>query len=351
MRILLLSLLGASLWAQAPAAKPAATAKPPATRAAKPAAAAAATSAASPAESPKVKPAVAAPKTTPTPATESAAKPGDPVILTAGSGTMTKSQFEALLASLPDNVKSQTATPQGKRMLAERIAEVMTLAQEAKRRGIDKKPAFIEQARLNQDNLLASLLVQDLMAAAKPDEATTRKYFDEHAGDYEQVKARHILIRFKGSRVPIKDGQKDLSIDEALAKTKLIQERLAKGEDFAVVAKAESDDTGSGAQGGDLGKFTRERMVPEFSEVAFKLPVGQISEPLKTQFGYHLIQVQEHETKKFEEVKTEIERKLQPEGVQAAVDQIKSGSKPVLNEEFFGTANAPAPATPMQPKQ
>jgi parvulin-like peptidyl-prolyl isomerase len=284
-----------------------------------------------------------------------ATDPSDAVILTAGTEKMTKSQFESLLAALPENVRSQTATPQGKRMLGERIAEVMTLAGEARRRGIDKKSSYIEQAKLNSDNLLASFLVQDLMAAAKPDEAAARKYYAEHASEWEQVKARHILIRFKGSRVPLKTGQQDLSTEEALAKTKQIQERLAKGEDFAAVAKAESDDTGSGAQGGDLGTFTRERMVPEFSEAAFKLPVGQVSEPVRTAFGYHLIQVQAHETKKFEDVQGDIEKRMQPEAVQAAVDQIKNANKPVLDEGFFGkpeaAAPAAAPATPMQPKQ
>jgi peptidyl-prolyl cis-trans isomerase C len=342
MRILLLSLLGASLWAQAPAAKPAAPPKPQAAKAAKPAASAVAKPAAAAVKEPAAPPAAAA-------------GAGDPVVLSAGSQQMTRSQFESLLAALPDNVRSQTATPQGKRMLGERIAEVMTLAGEARRRGIDKKPAYIEQAKLNSDNLLASFLVQDLMAAAKPDETAARKYYDEHATEWEQVKARHILIRFKGSRVPLKTGQQDLSTDEALAKTKQIQERLAKGEDFAVVAKAESDDTGSGAQGGDLGTFTRERMVPEFSEAAFKLPVGQVSEPVRTAFGYHLIQVQSHETKKFEDVRADIEKRMQPEAVQAAVDSIKTANKPVLDEGFFGKPEAAAPpaapATPMQPKQ
>ena len=99
--------------------------------------------------------------------------------------------------------------------------------------------------------------------------------------------------------MPVKPNQPDLGEEDALAKTKAIRERLVKGEDFAAVAKAESDDTGSGAQGGDLGTFGHGRMVPVFEETAFKLPIGEVSQPVKSQFGWHLIQVQERTVKNF----------------------------------------------------
>ena len=80
---------------------------------------------------------------------------------------------------------------------------------------------------------------------------------------------------------------------EARAFAEEIRQRILAGEDFAALASQYSDDTGSGAQGGDLGWFGREQMVAPFAEAAFSLPISQTSELIKTEFGYHIIQVLE----------------------------------------------------------
>ncbi len=113
----------------------------------------------------------------------------------------------------------------------------------------------------------ANILRQKLMDAIT---ANTPRSQDE-------IWARHILVA-----------------DEATANT--IRQRLVNGEDFAKVAAEVSTDTGTKDKGGDLGWFARGTMVPEFDAVAFTLKVGEISQPVKTQFGYHIIQVLAHET-------------------------------------------------------
>ena len=105
------------------------------------------------------------------------------------------------------------------------------------------------------------------------------------------MRARHILVPTE---------------DEA----KAILAEIKKGTDFAELAKQKSKDPGAAAEGGDLGYFTKDQMVPEFAEVAFKMNKGEVSDPVKTQFGWHIIKVEDKRNKPvpaFEQVKDQIE--------------------------------------------
>ena len=265
----------------------------------------------------------------------------DPIVFSVSGETMTRTQFERLLANLPANVRGQASTPEGKRQLAERLAEMKILAQEARRIGLPAKPEIAAQLKLQEENFLASALFQQLMASAKPSEADLKAAYEAHKSDYEQAKARHILIRFTGSRVPVRKDQKELTEAEALAKATALRARIVKGEDFAAIAKAESDDTGSGASGGDLGEVTRGRTIPEFENAIFTLPLNQVSEPLKTQFGYHLIQVQERGTIPFDKVKADLEKEKAGEVAGDQVKALHDKAKIVLSDSYFGTPAAP----------
>src|SRR5436305_3875721 len=106
----------------------------------------------------------------------------------------------------------------------------------------------------------------------------------------QEVRARHILVETE---------------DEA----KAVEDELKKGADFAELAKKKSKDPGA-SDGGDLGFFTKDQMVPEFSAVAFSLEPGKISDPVKSQFGWHVIKVEEKRNRKapdFDQVKSQIE--------------------------------------------
>ena len=258
---------------------------------------------------------------------------------------MTRTQFERMLAALPANVRGQANTPDGKRQLADRLAEMKILAQEARRIGLPAQPEVATQIKLQEDNLLASALYQELIKKAAPSETELKAAYEARKADFEQAKTRHILIRFQGSRIPVRKDQKDLTEAEALAKAQALRARILKGEDFAAIAKAESDDTGSGASGGDLGELTRGRTIPEFEQLAFSLPINQISEPLKTQFGYHLIQVQERGTLPFDKVKADLEREKAGDTAAQEVKALHDKAKIVLNDSYFGSPAA-AEGTP-----
>ena len=265
-------------------------------------------------------------------------------MITVGDEKITAADWEHLIDMIPEQYRNQMRTT-AKRQFAERVVSLKVMAQEAKRRKLEDTPAFKNQLAFQAEQIMANQLYQDVVANTKADEATARKYYDDHKDDYLQLKARHILIRFKGSTVPLKKDAKELTEEEALAKAQDIRKKLLDGADFATLAKAESDDAGSGANGGDLGTFGHGRMVPAFEKVAFSLPVGELSEPVKSQFGYHIIKVESRQEKTFIEVRAEIERKLDQELVKKTMDDLRARTNVVMNPDFFG----PAPSAMLPP--
>src|ERR1700676_4295586 len=177
-------------------------------------------------------------------------QPFDKVVLTVGDETMTVGQYNQLVDALPEQYQA-TARGAGKRQVVEQLINLKTMAQEARRRKLDQDPGYKAQVAFQSENILASVLFRDMSANLKIGDAEVQKYYDEHKGEYERVKARHILIRTKGSAAPA-GGKKELTDEEALEKTKALPARIVAGEDFATIAKAESDDTGSGASGRSL---------------------------------------------------------------------------------------------------
>ncbi len=270
----------------------------------------------------------------------------DAVVLTVGDEKITAREFDSYIEGLPEQLRAQARGPL-KRQMADQIVRVKVLSNQARKEGLDQDPATKARIAFQVENLLAGAAYTDLLKKAKVDDTAAHKYYEEHKNEWDEVSARHILIKFKGSPVPAREGKPELTEEQALAKAQEIKKKLAAGEDFATLAKAESDDTGSGANGGDLGTFKRNSMVPEFEKTAFALPVGQVSEPIKTQFGYHLIKVEKHDSPAFEGLRTQIEDRMKPEQARQTVELMAKNANVVMNDEYFGPAQpAMMPATP-----
>jgi len=170
------------------------------------------------------------------------------------------------------------------------------------------------ELRLPEQRDAAYLLVDAgrLADQAKPADAEVRRYYDSHQDEFkqeEQVKARHILVMVNDKR---SDAQARQRIEEA-------KKRLQGGADFAAVAGEYSEDPASKGSGGDLGWFGRNRMVKEFEDAAFGAETGKLVGPVKSSFGYHLLEVTDKRPggqRPFEEVKEQIRARLGAEKVQ-----------------------------------
>ncbi len=209
-------------------------------------------------------------------------------------------------------------SPDAKRdYLVQFVADMILVSKAAEDKKMADSASFKQRIAFAREKLLMEEMLQSVGKAALTD-AAMHKVYDEavkQMGEVQEVHARHILIRAAQGDEKASKAAED--------KIKAIIARLKKGEDFEKVAKELTEDPSGKANGGDLGYFSKEQMVPEFSDVAFKLEKGQISEPVKTQFGWHVIKVDDKRVKpmpKFEEVKPQIEqfvtRKAQAELVQ-----------------------------------
>lgn len=271
------------------------------------------------------------------------------VIATEGDVTCNGAEFSAAAATLPPQYQPLLAQPAMRKRLVDSILQYKLLAAEAKRRGVDQKPEVKQQLAMQEDQILAQALAKQIQGS---DDAANRQYFDSHKSNFDNVKARHILIRTPESPVPAESGKKELTDAEAKAKADQIKQRLDKGEDFSKIAKAESDDKGSGLQGGDLGTFSPWKMDATFSKAALALQPNQISQPVKTQFGYHIIQLLEDKPRTYDEAKSEIGQAR----MQSLLTELKN-QKTNYDPVFFGSASdsgpttQPAPASSLTPAQ
>jgi parvulin-like peptidyl-prolyl isomerase len=258
----------------------------------------------------------------------------DTVLVQVNDVKITVAEFEMILKAYPDNTRVFILGP-GKQQFFDQLVRTIVLSEEGKRRKLDQDPTYQAQARYSLAAILSSATNEDIKNNLKIDDGVLKKYYDEHAADYTKVKARHILIRFKGSPVSVRPGQQDLSDEEALAKAQALQAKIKAGADFADVAREESDDASSGANGGDLGLFGHGQMVPSFEDAAFQLKAGEVSDPVKSPFGYHVIQVQERQVKSFEELKPELEAKVRPDLTKKQVDDLVNKAKVILAPEVL----------------
>lgn len=246
----------------------------------------------------------------------------NPVVAKVNGTDVRESDLKAAEEDLGQNLPAMA--PDAKReYLITYVTDMMILAGAAEARKLGDSAEFKRKLELARTKLLMEVLLDQEAKAAVTD-AAMKKVYDEAAkqmGEEKEVHARHILVEKE---------------DEA----KAILADLKKGKDFAAIAKEKSKDPGSKDNGGDLGYFTKDQMVPEFAEVAFKLQKGQLSDPVKTQFGWHVLRVEDTRSRpvpEFEKVKDQVEtfvmRRAQSDLVtklrgDAKVERIGADGKP-----------------------
>ena len=228
-------------------------------------------------------------------------------------------------ANIPGNTSAEKRDA-----LIRYYTDMILLAREAESKGLGSTTAFARKLAFAKTKLLMETLLQAEAKSAVTDEAL-RKVYDQATKDMgkeQEVHARHILVETE---------------DEA----KAVLTALKNGGDFEKLAKDKSKDPSAAQNGGDLGYFSKDQMVPEFAETAFKLEKGQLSEPVKSQFGWHVIRSEDKRSKplpEFEQVKPQLVQFVVRNAQGAMITKLREGAKiEVLPAP--GAAAMPAPDT------
>ena len=314
-RSALLSLIALGLAAQTPAPAPATAGKAAPAPAAKPAAA----PAAAPAPAPKV----------------------DKILGRVDGVAGRESEMEVMLASLNPQQKQQMAAA-GMDKAIQNYLEFRLLAAKAKRDGLDKTDGYKKKVAFAMNQLLAmEYLAKEgpvLQAKATPTEAQVKAYFDSNKAAFAtpgKFNARHILVKTKGGP----NGEAGLGEEDAKKKAAEIQAEFAKGGKWDDLAKKYSEDPGSKDKGGLYEGISFGSFVPEFEAAVKKQEIGKVGEPVKSMFGYHVIQVEsrtEAETPEFEKVKDQVRQRVGAEAQERVwkelVEEIKKQVPMVVGE-------------------
>jgi peptidyl-prolyl cis-trans isomerase C len=224
--------------------------------------------------------------------------------------------------------------PQREKVIVDFLIDLKVLSAAAEKDKVQDQPEFAKRLEIaRQRTLMERYMVSE--SAKKTDDASLQASYDEYAKAQPQapeVRARHILVKTE---------------EEA----KKVQERLKAGEDFAKLAGELSTDPGSGKQGGDLGYFTKDRMVPEFGEAAFALEPGQVSGIVKSQFGFHIIKLEDKRISKpptFEQVKEQWKQYVMRRTQQELVLRLRKEAK---IERFDAASTEPPAEAPAAPAE
>jgi len=267
-------------------------------------------------------------------ATPSPAQAPDPVLAKVNGAEIRLSDLaiaeEEIGASLPQGVTGDAR----REYLLTYLIDMVIVAQDAEVQGMSSSDEFKRRFLMARNKVLMELELRQHAKKSITEEAMRKVYDDaiKQMQTEEEVRARHILVAKE---------------DEA----KAIVADLKKGGNFEEIAKAKSIEPGAKESGGDLGYFTKEQMVPEFADAAFKLEKGKVSDPVQTQFGWHVIKVEDKRKKPaptYEQVKDQLESFVARKAQTDLVAKLRTSAKIERTTPPAAPAAA-APATPAPP--
>jgi len=235
------------------------------------------------------------------------------VAATVNGTAISESRIEMLLKQ--GAAQGQPATPDLRKKIIDQLTMQLLISQEAIKKGIDKNPEVLDQIDLTRQSILANAFVQDYLKSNPVSD-------DMVKAEYEKIKAQMSGNEYKARHILV---EKEAEAKDIIAKLK------KNPKAFESLAKAKSKDSGSKIKGGDLGWFDPRSMVPEFGSAVTKLTKGKFTEePVKSQFGYHVILLEDSRPKAIpplDQVKSQLQQQIQQQNLQKLFDDLKAKAK------------------------
>jgi len=243
----------------------------------------------------------------------------DPVLAKVNGTEIHQSDLAVAEAEIGGNLPAEAQGDVRRDALLAYLIEVNLLSQLAETKKVDQLPAFPQKLAFARKRVMVDTLMAE--ETKNISDADIKKFYDDNVKPIPEVHARHILV-------------------ETETQAKDIAKKLKAGEDFVKLAKENSKDPGS-SDGGDLGYITKDKVVAEFGDAAFKLDKGQISDPVKSQFGWHIIKVEDKRVSTpppFDALKGRIKLVL----MQKVGDDLMTKAQETAKIERFTQPTAPA---------
>jgi peptidyl-prolyl cis-trans isomerase C len=267
-----------------------------------------------------------------------AAAADDKVVMRVNGQPVTEREFALMMQSAPEQARPFYATPEGRRAIADEIAKVKILEQEAKTMGIEEDPEIRTQLKMMKAQLMAGKALEKIVDQ-KSEEKIRAAYEKEKTGT---MSLRHIVVAYQGGQLPGRGGAQAPSPEAAMQKANGIAAKIRGGADFGATARTESDDERTAPNGGMLGPFQPNQLPPEIASVVTKLQPGQVSAPVKTELGMHIFKV---EQPTLEDLRPMLAQRVRQESAKTEIDRLHKAAKIDLDPQFF----PPVPAQPSQP--
>ena len=242
------------------------------------------------------------------------------VAATVNGTPISQNRVNLLMQQRGGGMGQQPDTPEARKAVIDQLAMQMLVSQEAVKKGLDKTAEVKDQMELTRQSILASAFVQDYMKNNPVSD-------DALKAEYDKIKAQMTGTEFKARHILVKT---EASAKDIIAKLKKDPKAFEK------LAKEKSEDPGSKANGGDLGWFDPRGMVPEFSAAVAKLEKGKFTqEPVKSQFGYHVIMLEDSrplQLPPMEQIKPQLSQQIQQQNLKKLVDDMKAKAKIEITE-------------------
>lgn len=256
----------------------------------------------------------------------------DRVIMHVNGEPVTEREFAAFLASVPEQQREMlTADPQGKHIVAEEIAKLKSLEQEGRRLGAENDPESNLMLDFTRSNVYARYALKKLVGTA--DEKKLRAEYEKNVSNPAASEWSHIMIAYQGGQAPARGGvPSTLSAADAQKKAEALAARIRAGAKFEDVARIESDDERTAAEGGRLPGIDANALPAEVRT----LKSGEVSAPVRTPFGIHLFRLGKVP---FDAVRGQLENQAAQEEAVKAAERIAKAAKVDLDPAFFPKKN------------